>query len=102
MKSILKTYGGNYCCSFFTIFLDVEEDPENLITSDVSTIFHEYIHFIQDVSTVYGYMNIYKIAYEITKFYHLNKDNDVKQVIIPFIFTEDDEIIMDNRDLISV
>jgi hypothetical protein len=61
----LKCY---YRPSFFRMKIDVPVDLSNLleITDEVFALYlHEYIHFIQDVSTVYGLMNISTITYYI-------------------------------------
>lgn len=51
---------GYYCPSFFKLRVNVLadlDDPEKLDPLPQSTFFHEYIHFLQDISTTYGMTN---------------------------------------------
>lgn len=59
MKNILDNLlviRGSYSTSFYSIYLDGEYNPNiSLMTKkDQGTLLHEYIHFIQNVSTVWG------------------------------------------------
>src|SRR5664280_2340035 len=56
-QSFLRGY---YSPSFFKMGISVFERLDNvelLPDGPKSTFFHEYIHFLQDVSTTYGLMN---------------------------------------------
>ena len=64
-----KAFGRNYySAAFFRMKVDV---PSPLIPIDdipdasFALYFHEYIHFIQDISTIYGLMNINNLVYYI-------------------------------------
>lgn len=53
---------GLYLPSFFCIELNIPFDFEKLENNNsgqMSTFIHEYIHYIQDVTTTYGYINFY-------------------------------------------
>ena len=53
---------GFYLPSFFRLHLSTDNpisDLNKLIEKDLSIFFHEYIHFIQDISTYYGLNNIH-------------------------------------------
>lgn len=51
---------GGYDISFFGISIDTNEKSINQMTSSEQTIFlHEYIHFLQDITTIYGLNNLY-------------------------------------------
>jgi len=74
----------HYCPSFFKIKLDVAIDLEDIMhlpDGTLSLFFHEYLHFIQDISTKYGLMNIANIYYYIhycAFFIISNKKNQFK------------------------
>ncbi|MDF2433758.1 MAG: hypothetical protein JWP44_3389 [Mucilaginibacter sp.] len=66
----LKCY---YRPSFFRMRIDVPVDLSDLSSVTDGTFalyFHEYIHFIQDISTIYGLMNISTITYYIQDVAH--------------------------------
>lgn len=57
-----------YMPSFFRIKVGVYDDFTNMLLipyGAYSLFFHEYIHFIQDVTTIYGLMNLHTITYYI-------------------------------------
>lgn len=57
-----------YMPSFFRIKVGVYDDFTNMLSipyGAYSLFFHEYIHFIQDVTTIYGLMNLHTITYYI-------------------------------------
>lgn len=69
MKNEIKLFQrlGFYQPAFFHIHLDTEESilgvtPINMSSTLSSVFFHEYIHFLQDITTVYGLQNIYSIS----------------------------------------
>jgi len=52
---------GYYQPAFFLLQIDTDEelqDLDNLILENKSTLYHEYVHFLQDLTTVYGLGNI--------------------------------------------
>ncbi len=51
----------NYESSYFIISVPTEADLEikNMNEKDFAVFFHEYIHFIQDITSFYGYSGIY-------------------------------------------
>lgn len=59
---LLSETTGYYHPSFFRMHINTTEKIERieyLNANDFSTLMHEYIHFIQDVTTIYGLGNIY-------------------------------------------
>lgn len=73
---MLRGTSGEYFISFFTIFTDTEKKPEDFNDNEIlSTIVHEYIHFIQDISTVFGMSCITRILSKISHLYNSNNDN---------------------------
>lgn len=51
----------NYESSYFIMSVPTESDLEirNMNEKDFAVFFHEYIHFIQDITSFYGYSGIY-------------------------------------------
>lgn len=49
---------GNYESSYFIMTVPTESDLEirNMDDRDFAVFFHEYIHFLQDITSFYGYM----------------------------------------------
>lgn len=62
MERKLNKELGCYIPSFFEMHVDTDKDdltPNKLPLKDATVLFHEYIHFLQDISTYYGLRNIY-------------------------------------------
>ncbi len=60
---ILHKEYGHYIPSFFTMDIDTDEtikDINTLTNNTFSTLVHEYIHFLQDLTTIYGLGNIFR------------------------------------------
>lgn len=53
---------GNYETSYFVMNVPIKADLEirNMSDEDFAVFFHEYIHFLQDISSFYSYMDIYR------------------------------------------
>lgn len=61
MKILKNTTLGYYMPSFFFLNVATEDDLTNLdllSDDDKSTLSHEYVHFLQDITTIYGLCNI--------------------------------------------
>ena len=52
---------GNYETSYFIMNVPTKADLEirDMADEDFAIFFHEYIHFLQDITSFYGYMGIY-------------------------------------------
>ena len=61
MSRVLNTTLGYYEPAFFHINIGTNSSFEKFSSRDFSIFLHEYIHFIQDVTTVYGLNNIHVI-----------------------------------------
>ncbi|WP_299556965.1 hypothetical protein [Seonamhaeicola sp.] len=80
---------GFYKPHFFSIFLNGEFDIEfqNLQKNDLGTFVHEYTHYFQNITTVFGLKNsifFFHYLYEVKK--HINKSKNLTVPIkkIPF------------------
>lgn len=63
--SLLFTNSGCYIPGFFQLRIDTYNQipPINEMDEDtLDVFFHEYVHFLQDVLTVAGYQNIYRLS----------------------------------------
>lgn len=85
----LKCY---YRPSFFMMKVDVPVEMMNLLSvtdGTFSLYFHEYIHFVQDISTIYGLMNISVITYYIQQSAHKIYNDGIKSFDVPILLRND-------------
>lgn len=82
MKTVNQTLGF-YTPAFFKIYIRTVQpiDPANLSNQELSTFIHEYTHFIQDFTTLYGLVNIYNI-FDWLRLY-VNEIYKVRKVQLP-------------------
>lgn len=62
MSRLRSTVLGYYIPSFFEMHVDTYHNDmtiNKLPPGDMTTLFHEYIHFLQDFTTYYGLNGIY-------------------------------------------
>ena len=66
----LLTQRGSYRPSFYHIHLNTENalDRGCLTNVELSTLFHEYLHFLQDMTTLYGFISTCRIVDRIKVF----------------------------------
>ena len=60
--AILKTTLGYYIPTFFEMHVATHDDNmiiNQMSDGDATVLFHEYIHFLQDITTYYGLNNLY-------------------------------------------
>lgn len=60
--AILKTTLGYYIPTFFEMHVSTYDDDmviNRMTDRDATVLFHEYIHFLQDITTFYGLNNLY-------------------------------------------
>ncbi|WP_282040058.1 hypothetical protein [Saccharicrinis aurantiacus] len=85
-----------YKPSFFNMKIDLPislGDLNDLPEGAMGLYYHEYIHFIQDISTIYGLMNISTINYYIQSCaHHVEKNKSQKAFKVPIELNE----IIDN------
>ncbi|TGK79293.1 hypothetical protein EHQ23_16925 [Leptospira bourretii] len=96
----LKSSNGEYSLSTFKIFIDSKDENEQLILNNQSTFFHEFIHFIHDLSTVFGLLNLANFCHNLT--YSAKEIYKQKNGIINLPITNLPEERLTNRDLFSV
>lgn len=89
---------GSYKFTFFNIALETQLPPRSAIEGDgFATISHEYIHFIQNTSTVFGLAHMCSVFDQIKTFYHAPKGASVP---VPFVLESESAQL--NKDLFSV
>ncbi len=105
MTSINKrrSLAGSYCPSFFNIKVNSCKDiySASLLTDNV--LFHEYIHFMQDITTTAGYERLFNLLAKID--YLCRELHGKSEVLIPYEIkneewgpNEEIEKIMDCHD----
>lgn len=81
-----------YKPSFFNMKIDLPIELDNLNEipeGAMGLYYHEYIHFIQDISTIYGLMNISTITYYIQACAsYIEKDKENKEFKVPIVLDE--------------
>jgi hypothetical protein len=82
-----------YIPGFFWIELDTAKELNDIFKTDFEHLFfHEYLHFLQDITTTYGYansshiLNLIKAFYQAIKMSQQLHDYDLK---IPFNYSND-------------
>ena len=81
---IFKDLSGLYSLAFLFIYINNSIDFQNFEKSsseDKGTFIHEYCHYLQDVSTTYGYMNFVYLMQDMLFKISKEKDVDDKEVI---------------------
>ena len=87
MREKLNTTLGFYRPSFFKMQVNRSENLEDLNTlSDISSAIylHEYIHFLQDISTTYGYINISTVVDYIKHVNQVTQNGQSRVFNVPF------------------
>lgn len=93
---------GFYVPAFFFMQVDVDKPIEQIIDPVSERVFsHELIHFLQDVSTTYGLINISKYV-DVIK----SQNNALRQkhipVHLPLLSSDLGDTVMANKDLFSL
>jgi hypothetical protein len=92
MEQKLELGNCYYRPSFFNMKIDLPIDLQDLNSipeGAMGLYFHEYMHYIQDISTIYGLMNISTITYFIQSCaHHLSKNKKLKNFRVPLKLEE--------------
>ena len=104
MARLKSTELGCYIPSFFEMHINTDcEDLtiNKLPLKDMTVLFHEYIHFLQDFTTYYGLNSIY--AY--SEYLHsvVNRIYSIKtpEFPIPFVIKDNADNVLLNRQILS-
>lgn len=91
---------GNYESSYFILNVPTEADLniQEMGEQDFAVFFHEYVHFLQDITSFYGYMGIYAHGE-----YMRRAINDLyampQQVEMPLTLEEKGDYVQLNKDI---
>lgn len=94
---------GNYETSFFIMNVPTKADLEirDMADEDFAIFFHEYIHFLQDITSFYGYMEIYSHGE-----YMRRAINDIyvgpRRFNVPLEFEERGDFVTINKRIASL
>lgn len=102
MRQNLYTKLGFFSPSFFRMHIDVDEDLSdlnNISQSAAATFFHEYIHYIQDISTTYGLLNIINVVNYIKAANEVMINGKLSKLEIPFKPSGHHKVIQVNREV---
>ena len=94
---------GNYETSFFIMNVPTKADLEirDMADEDFAIFFHEYIHFLQDITSFYGYMGIYSHGE-----YMRRAINDIyvgpRRFNVPLEFEERGDFVAINKRIASL
>ena len=92
----------NYETSYFVMNVPTKADLEirDMSDEDFAVFFHEYIHFLQDITSFYGYLGIYSHGEYIRR-----AVNDIyvgpKQFNVPLIIKEKGDNVILNKKIAS-
>lgn len=91
---------GYYIPTFFEMYVDIADDkmviPE-MADADVTVLFHEYIHFLQDFTTYYGANNLFVQS----EYLHsvINRIKDKKRFVVPFNIEDNSDNVYLNSQI---
>lgn len=91
MSRILHQLLGYYTPAFFHINVGTNSSFERFSDRDLSVYLHEYIHFIQDTTTIYGLNNMYVYSEYIRFAINNAYKSQNKSFKIPILPEEDNE-----------
>jgi hypothetical protein len=86
MENRLETSNGFYSPSFFKLVVEGDCDLGNLNNLErhkLSTFFHEYIHFVQDITTSYGLLNASIVANRLRYYTNEFRNSSSNTVAVP-------------------
>ena len=76
---------GTYLPAYFEVHIDTDEDLNNLhqVSQEAQGLyFHEYCHFLQDVTTTFGLLNTWNV-YDRLRQYTVSVQQAVENIVIP-------------------
>lgn len=96
--TILKTLLGSYIPTFFEMHVATRDDDmtiNKMSDGDATVLFHEYIHFLQDITTFYGLNNLYVQS----EYFHsvVNRIKGNQQFHVPFMIEDNNDNVLLNQ-----
>lgn len=105
-RYVREAKGGYYCPSFLSMYIDSPENYENLIEGErlsdrsEALFFHEYIHLLQDLTTLSGVSNISIVVDYMKWATDITKHGDLKVPCVPS--PEDGYMLYPNAQLRNI
>jgi hypothetical protein len=93
MREVLYSPSGFYSPNYLRMKIDTNDsflDFETLSDIGAATFLHEYVHFLQDITTTYGLFNLCTEVDFIKLFNSKLQKPEVNFIQVPFISTEED------------
>lgn len=102
MSKLRKTELGHYVLSFFEMHVDTWKSDmtiNKLPPRDMTVLFHEYIHFLQDFTTYYGLNQLYVqseyLHSVVNRIYNIQSET----FTVPFKIEDNDDNVLLNRQI---
>lgn len=98
--TILKTLLGSYIPTFFEMHVATRDDDmtvNKMSDGDATVLFHEYIHFLQDITTFYGLNNLYVQS----EYFHcvVNRVKGNLQFQVPYMIRDNKDNVLLNQKI---
>lgn len=98
--TILKTLLGSYIPTFFEMHVATRDDDmtiNKMSDGDATVLFHEYIHFLQDITTFYGLNNLYVQS----EYFHsvVNRIKGNQQFQVPYMIRDNKDNVLLNQKI---
>ena len=93
---------GYYIPSFFEMHIDTNIDDltiNQLPIRDMTILFHEYIHFLQDFTTFYGLSAIYTHSEYLHSVVNRIYSNGSTSFLVPFEIKDNNDNVLLNRQI---
>lgn len=102
MTRIYNNLIGSYIPSFFEMNISTDSDDlsiDKLSDRDVTILFHEYIHFLQDFTTIYGLSAIYTHSEYIRSVINRIYKYSSKKFYVPFKIEDNSDNVFLNKTI---
>lgn len=93
---------GYYVPAFFEMHVDTNNDDmtiNKLTPFEMTVLFHEYIHFLQDISTYYGLNRIYVYSEYLHSVVNRIYNNTANVIHVPVTITDNNDNVILNQQI---
>lgn len=104
MPRLKSTTLGYYIPSFFEMHVNTNSDDltiNKLPLKEMTVLFHEYIHFLQDFTTYYGLNAIYAYSEYLHSVVNRIYGIKAKEFTVPFNITDNTDNVLLNKQLLN-
>lgn len=99
MKDLFNRTCGIYIPSFFSMKIDSLSFGENMTDRELSLFIHEYIHFLQNITTLHGLERMNSDFFVLMHMINWLRENDEKPISIPLSDTILSDMTRNNQDI---